>query len=80
MLKQNLSFSIFCAALVMPFLTLKVGAEEVLKPETPAWRAAGHISKGDNISGVACVKTGEDTRKCILAVDEDESGIFVTLS
>ena len=37
------------------------------------------IAEGEDISGIACVKTGGQVRRCVIAVDEKVSAIFVTI-
>ena len=50
-----------------------------MPPVTPGWRVIGAITEGDAISGIACVKTGAQMRRCLIAVDEKVSAIFATI-
>jgi hypothetical protein len=54
-------------------------AAQTLQPVEPAWRVDGQISSGKDISGIACVPPTSGPRRCLLAVDEGFSAVFVSL-
>jgi len=50
-----------------------------LSPVQPGWQVIGDIAEGEDISGIACVKTGAQMRRCLIAVDEKVSAILATI-
>lgn len=75
------AFLIACIAMTVSIGAIASAAQaqtEALKPTAPGWDI-GKISKGKDISGIACVKLGADKQGCIIAVDEEASAAFVTI-
>ena len=50
-----------------------------MSPVQPGWQVIGDIAEGEDISGIACVKTGAQVRRCLIAVDEKVSAILATI-
>lgn len=73
--------AVLAAALLMPLLVTPLEAQQgVLVPSKPGWKVKGNISKDKEMSGIACIVTGKNTRKCLVAVDEGNFGLFISLT
>jgi Protein of unknown function (DUF3616) len=81
MFQRRRSLSLFVAAALAASMLGPVcfAQAPALSPVEPGWRVIGDIAEGEDISGIACVRTGGQVRRCVIAVDEKVSAVLATI-
>jgi hypothetical protein len=76
---RPLSFFMTAALAASIVGTACLAQAPALPPVEPGWRVIGDITEGEDISGIACVRTGGQVRRCVIAVDEKVSAVLATI-